>query len=206
MSSMAEGLLSSIEGDGPGKVFARTAIAATAGGISAELGGGKFANGALSAAFVHLFNAEAAHGGKPNLRETQQEQMLRENGNVYGYYMARAARADAYAETALRVVMNDWPLGKAANFGLAGTAIINGITYDEYDVNVMLMQAHGKAVNRDKRGIPRILHHEQITQYHHRIFNSMGLPATTFGGTPFTGTLGESRIWAPLWCGGCDTQ
>ncbi len=36
----------------------RTAIAATAGGIASELGGGKFANGARSAAFVHLFNAE----------------------------------------------------------------------------------------------------------------------------------------------------
>ncbi len=59
MGSMAEGPLSSIEGGGAGKVFARTAIAATAGGISAELGGGKFANGALSAAFVHLFNGEA---------------------------------------------------------------------------------------------------------------------------------------------------
>ena len=59
VGSMAEGPLSSIEGGGAGKVFARTAIAATAGGISAELGGGKFANGALSAAFVHLFNGEA---------------------------------------------------------------------------------------------------------------------------------------------------
>ncbi len=39
----------------------RTAIAATAGGIASELGGGKFANGARSAAFVHLFNAEGSN-------------------------------------------------------------------------------------------------------------------------------------------------
>ena len=36
----------------------RTFIMAIIGGIFAKLGGGKFANGALSAAFVHLFNDE----------------------------------------------------------------------------------------------------------------------------------------------------
>ncbi|OJA03627.1 hypothetical protein BGC33_05610, partial [Bathymodiolus thermophilus thioautotrophic gill symbiont] len=39
-------------------IAGRTAIAATAGGAVAVLGGGKFSNGARSAAFVHLFNAE----------------------------------------------------------------------------------------------------------------------------------------------------
>ncbi len=38
----------------------RTSIMAIIGGTFAKLGGGKFANGAMSAAFVHLFNAEAA--------------------------------------------------------------------------------------------------------------------------------------------------
>ncbi len=37
----------------------RTSIMAIIGGTFAKLGGGKFANGALSAAFVHLFNGEA---------------------------------------------------------------------------------------------------------------------------------------------------
>ena len=36
----------------------RTAIMAIIGGTFARLGGGKFANGAMSAAFVHLFNYE----------------------------------------------------------------------------------------------------------------------------------------------------
>ena len=36
----------------------RTAIMAIIGGTFARLGGGKFANGAMSAAFVHLFNGE----------------------------------------------------------------------------------------------------------------------------------------------------
>ena len=37
----------------------RTSIMAIIGGTFAKLGGGKFANGALSGAFTHLFNAEA---------------------------------------------------------------------------------------------------------------------------------------------------
>ena len=36
----------------------RTSIMAIIGGTFAKLGGGKFANGAMSTAFVHLFNAE----------------------------------------------------------------------------------------------------------------------------------------------------
>jgi hypothetical protein len=52
--------LQNIEG-GKG-VAARTAIVATAGGTASALGGGKFANGAVTAAFQHLFNAEAHRG------------------------------------------------------------------------------------------------------------------------------------------------
>jgi hypothetical protein len=43
-------------------VAVRTTIAATAGGTASALGGGKFANGAVTAAFQHLFNAEAHRG------------------------------------------------------------------------------------------------------------------------------------------------
>jgi len=41
-----------------GGIVARTTIAATVGGTASEIGGGTFANGAVSGAFVHLFNAE----------------------------------------------------------------------------------------------------------------------------------------------------
>jgi RHS repeat-associated protein len=52
------GAISKIQGGGA-KIFARTMIAAVAGGVAAKLGGGKFANGAVSAAFSHLFNSES---------------------------------------------------------------------------------------------------------------------------------------------------
>jgi RHS repeat-associated protein len=54
-------------------ISGRTAVAVTAGGITAELGGGKFANGAMSAAFVHLFNHEGHKVGEdfshPNIEK-----------------------------------------------------------------------------------------------------------------------------------------
>lgn len=43
-----------------GVIAIQTAIAATIGGTVAELSGGNFANGAVTAAFVHLFNAAYA--------------------------------------------------------------------------------------------------------------------------------------------------
>ncbi len=42
-------------------VFFRTAIAAAAGGTASALTGGKFANGAVTAAMAHLFNAEGGN-------------------------------------------------------------------------------------------------------------------------------------------------
>jgi len=42
----------------------RTSIAAIVGGTASKLGGGKFSNGAVSGAFVHMFNAEQALMGK----------------------------------------------------------------------------------------------------------------------------------------------
>jgi len=43
----------------PGAIAGRTAVAAVAGGTASYLGGGKFKNGAVTAAFVHMYNAEA---------------------------------------------------------------------------------------------------------------------------------------------------
>ncbi|WP_122951362.1 RHS repeat-associated core domain-containing protein [Bathymodiolus thermophilus thioautotrophic gill symbiont] len=64
------GFIGSVAGSSMGEggdwsdIAGRTAIAATAGGITAELGGGKFSNGARSAAFVHLFNHEGGNISK----------------------------------------------------------------------------------------------------------------------------------------------
>lgn len=61
-----------IAGGGPDGFYVRTAFAASAGGLASEITGGKFANGAITAAFAHMFNAEAhrpgiGHNGGPPL-------------------------------------------------------------------------------------------------------------------------------------------
>jgi hypothetical protein len=43
-------------------IVQRTVAAAVVGGTTSEIAGGKFANGAATAAMVHLFNAEGNHG------------------------------------------------------------------------------------------------------------------------------------------------
>lgn len=50
-----------IQGNEHWKFAARTTIAAVAGGTASVLGGGKFANGALTAAFQHMFNHESGY-------------------------------------------------------------------------------------------------------------------------------------------------
>ncbi len=53
------GLYGKFQGSGIDKVAGRTAVAAVIGGTASALGGGKFANGAWTAAFQHLLNSEA---------------------------------------------------------------------------------------------------------------------------------------------------
>lgn len=50
-----------LKGTSVDKVAARTAAAAVVGGTASVIGGGKFQNGAATAAFVHLFNAESIY-------------------------------------------------------------------------------------------------------------------------------------------------
>ncbi len=52
------------QGGAPGPDVARTMYAAMIGGTASVLGGGKFANGAVTGAFSRLFNDEATHPGE----------------------------------------------------------------------------------------------------------------------------------------------
>ena len=71
----------------PGEAVGRTMAAATLGGTAAVLGGGKFANGATTAAFVHLFNDEVARL-KVNTKkiEVELESFLKVNADTDGNF------------------------------------------------------------------------------------------------------------------------
>jgi len=55
---MDAGLGSMFQGEGPGAMLGRTAVAGIVGGTVTQIGGGKFGNGAFTAAWQHLLNAE----------------------------------------------------------------------------------------------------------------------------------------------------
>src|SRR5690606_30983518 len=52
-------LRKALQGQGGLKIIGRTAVAGLSGGVASVLAGGKFTDGAFSAAFFHLFNNEA---------------------------------------------------------------------------------------------------------------------------------------------------
>jgi RHS repeat-associated protein len=59
VAGSALGRVDAFKGDGFDRVVGRTMAAAAVGGTASVIGGGKFQNGAATAAFVHLFNDEA---------------------------------------------------------------------------------------------------------------------------------------------------
>ena len=81
-------------------IYGRTAVAAIAGGLASVAGGGKFANGAVTAAFVHLFNQEGVGeeeggGSSDELEETLLKNYLHHEAagiNDCGDYVVDVAR------------------------------------------------------------------------------------------------------------------
>jgi hypothetical protein len=71
---------------GQGNILTRTALAATIGGTASALGGGKFANGAKTAAMQHLFNEEAIHAGArwfmPDIKNSKLLHTITEDDNM----------------------------------------------------------------------------------------------------------------------------
>lgn len=64
------------------------------------------------------------------------------------------------------------------------------------------MTRHAEETTKDFTSVPFLLSPQQVADYHHIIFNTYGLPAYTFGGSPFgtTAIPGATLIW----CRGCD--
>jgi RHS repeat-associated protein len=160
------------------------------GGTASVLGGGKFENGASTAAFGYLFNY-CNHEGK--CWETQQERMLRENGDAEGYWQAKADSHEPFADTALGVVNNDTVLGKLANWWLKNVATLFGAQYNQLDVNIKMMDAYGR--NQASQRAPAAPSASQIQLEHEQVFDSLGLPGKwTFGGTYTPNSM---------WCNRC---
>lgn len=199
--------------------YARGVAAAVAGGTASALSGDGFANGALTTGFGYIFNTymhetlsparlrrSVVHGGgsrDPELwnvserpgrtgLETAQEAMFRLSGDRVGYWTYRQSLDDPYADTALDIVL-DRRLGKIANRWLQFQGFVHGKEVDLGKVNIAIMDAHAEQLAR----FGGHMSPGQFAAYHHVEFARMGLPASTFGGTPFFGM--GTALTAPLW-------
>ncbi len=55
------------------------------------------------------------------------------------------------------------------------------VKIDMQDVRLQLMNKHAEFVEGDNLGVPGLLNPRQIAEYHHQVFNGLGLPSSTFG-------------------------
>jgi hypothetical protein len=79
---------------------------------------------------------------------------------------------------------------------------IKSATNEYNKIRLEIAQASSAAV---KANGGRSLSALQVAQYHWAVFHDHGLPRTTFGGTPFTGTALDIPILKGAWCATCGT-
>ena len=197
--------------DGWEYVAGRTTVAAISGGTASVIGGGKFENGAKTAAVAHLLNFETGRTQQNNYAITEAERQLVADGKIQKFWESRLAADDPVAKAALASLN---PPGGVVDYLFGGTSINNRLqafanVYNDGVLNidqirVDLANAHIQFTDLDTSGVPGLLNPGQIAEYHHQVFSRHGLPSTAFGGTPFTGAVREAYFTRSIWCGGCD--
>ena len=122
-------------------------------------------------------------------------------GDRSGFWNSRAARGDPLGSTAQSIVNDASGLGWTANAILQGAIAdrspsmgVRAIQAEANQIGVEIMRAHVNAVNTF--GSPSAA---QIAAYHFQVFNAHGLPSSTFGGAPITGTQTEARATSRIW-------
>ncbi len=124
-----------------------------------------------------------------------------QDGNRGDFWKSRASRGDPISEAALDILDHEGFGGNFANQKLVagilrrspGTTPVSVIS-EARAIGVELMRAHVDAVVRFGD-----LSAEDVANYHYNVFGMHGLPQTTFGGTPITGTRTEARLTAFIW-------
>ena len=123
-------------------VIGRTLVAAVVGGTASEISGGKFANGAMTAAMAQLFNQEAsARRAQTAQRLTLKQQDLARAGKTREFWVSRLVSGDPIAPLALEIADNTG-LGKVANDRLLAFAKKLDLTIDLEQVMIEVMRTH----------------------------------------------------------------
>ena len=188
---------------------------------SASPGGGSQESRLGSGSFFHFLDplADNGSGQCTSPPVTDRERQLAQQGDRRGFFQSRLERGDPLARTALDIVNDRGFLGMTANARLfdaiserngGSTIAPNGMIIDtpivrqqsvssifaEIDqIGVELAQAHVDAVDFRRGNVSA----SDIARYHFAVFAKYGLPPTTFGGSPNTGTTLEAEILAGLY-------
>jgi hypothetical protein len=141
---------------GQSAIIARTAISAIIGGVSSMLAGGKFLNGAVSAAFVHMFNAE--------------QKGFAEGVKEFGRMLGRAFKVitfqdkiydeipyDRVGNDAVRAVQNAHPAAKTVLVVAGAQVMLGGIYGAEatyFSVNANPLSAYAATEAALNPGVP----------------------------------------------------
>ena len=133
---------------------------------------------------------------------------LAEQGRVREFWDSRLESGDPIAQLALDILDNEG-LGAAANERLVDFAEDRGLSLSLEDVSKEIAKAHAKSTKLDQDGL---LTAQRIAEYHHEVFEDLGLPARAFGGTPVFGLLWEADynfgvvLGHEYWCAGCPEE
>jgi hypothetical protein len=176
------------------------------GGLASVAGGGKFGNGAVTAAFGYLFNACVHDKG---CWTTSEEQALADKGDYLGYYDKACSGGDQYACAARGIAAGD---GFAANLTserlktmlqtIAGYKP-NEISGIMEQIRIDLARAYASYLP-DQESFARWHTGRGIAEFHWDVFRNYRLPPMAFGGTPF-GRNGPIMFMktGPAWCTTC---
>lgn len=187
-------------GAGPGGNAAKTAtgnpVTALSGGAGGAAGGAAGAAGGSGGAA----GAPARTPGVP-APITPAERADARDGNRNAFWQSRAGNGDPLAPTALGIVNDSSQLGKLANQRLRdaiearspGTAPA-AVDSEMEQIGRDLMRRHARLL--EDTSDPSAA---AIARYHFDEFAQHGLPATTFGGAPVTGTETEAGLTQGLW-------
>ena len=174
-----------------------------------------------SGSFFHFLDplADNGSGQCTSPPVTDRERQLAQQGDRRGFFQSRLERGDPLARTALDIVNDRGFLGMTANARLfdaiserngGSTIAPNGMIIDTpivrqqsvssifaeiNQIGVELAQAHARTVTRLQGNVSA----SDIARYHFAVFAQYGLPPTTFGGSPNTGTTLEAEILAGLY-------
>jgi len=159
----------------------------------------------------YLFNDVAHADQGRSISIADSERALAAAGDVEGFWRSRQAQGDPIANVALSSLRPSGGVidylfgGESVNTRLeAFSRVYAGRSVDFAAVRLDLVNAHIAAVDADRQGVLGLLSPGQVYDYHRDVFARLGFPASTFGGSPFTGARWEATATRVFWCLGCD--